>query len=64
VTIRCAHGCTNVFATLNELHEHHVQTHERPLPERYGMALPPLPGKGDNFDHMPYADVRRNGTSP
>jgi hypothetical protein len=40
--IKCPRGCAYTFQTRDEMLNHHVATHERPLPERYGITLPPL----------------------
>jgi hypothetical protein len=40
--IKCPRGCSPTFKTKTELLNHHVEQHERPLPERYHLALPPL----------------------
>ena len=66
--IKCPQKCPYTFITKNEMLNHHLSEHELPLPERYGITLPPL---GDTvtrpaiagiatFDHL---RVGRNGVT-
>jgi hypothetical protein len=66
--IKCPRGCAYTFQTKTEFLNHHVAMHERPLPERYGIELPPLgnivtrPAVAGiaTFDHL---RVGRNGVT-
>jgi hypothetical protein len=51
--LKCPKGCRDTFQTKTELLNHHLLTHEQPLPERYHLDLPPL-GEGELVQ-------RRNG---
>jgi hypothetical protein len=54
--LKCPKGCRETFQTKTELLNHHLLAHERPLPERYHVDLPPL-------DEEEVAQ-RRNGEPP
>lgn len=41
--VKCKHGCSETFWTLNELATHHLDVHERPLPWPDKQPRPILP---------------------
>ena len=40
--IKCPRGCNLTFYTKNAMLNHHLEAHQKPLPERYGIDLPPI----------------------